>query len=68
MLPYADKPAMTQHLHEIGCNVAPGAHAVVVIDGAGYQRPGGRLSLPENVSTLRLPPYSPELNLQKNVW
>lgn len=68
MLPYADKPAMTMHLEEISRNVAPGAHAVVVIDGAGYHRPGGRLSVPGNVSTLKLPPYSPELNPQENIW
>ena len=24
--------------------------------------------MPENVSLLRLPPYSPELNPQENVW
>jgi transposase len=58
---------MTMHLAEIGRRVTPGAHAVVLIDGAGYHRPGGRLSLPDNVSTLKLPPYSPELNPQENV-
>lgn len=48
--------------------MARGAHAVVVIDGAGDRRPGVRLSLPDNLSTLRLPPYSPELNPRENVW
>ena len=68
MLPYADKEAMTLHLTEISQAVAPGAHAVVVMDGAGWHKPGGRLTLPNNVSTLTLPPYSPELNPQENVW
>ena len=36
VLPYADKPAMTLHLAEIGRNVTPGAHAVVITDGAGW--------------------------------
>jgi transposase len=59
---------MTLHMAEIGRAVAPGAHAVVVLDGAGWHKPGGHLKLPDNVSTLTLPPYSPELNPQENVW
>jgi len=68
VLPYADKPAMTLHLAEIGRNVTPGAHAVVIADGAGWHKPGGKLNLPENVSLLLLPSCSPELNPQENVW
>ncbi len=59
---------MTLHLAEISQAVAPGAHAVVIVDGAGWHKPGGRLKLPENISTLVLPSYSPELNPQENVW
>ena len=68
MLPYADKQAMTLHLAEISKAVALGAHAVVIIDGAGWHRPGGQLNLPANISTLVLPPYSPELKPQENIW
>ena len=68
VLPYADKEAMTLHLAEISRAVAPGAHAVIIIDGAGWHKPGGRLKLPDNISTLTLPPYSPELNPQENIW
>ena len=68
VLPYADKEAMTLHLAEISRAVAPGAHAVIIIDGAGWHKPGGRLKLSDNISTLTLPPYSPELNPQENVW
>ena len=68
MLPYADKQAMTLHLATIGEAVTPAAHAVVIVDGAGWHKPGGRLTLPDNVSTLILPPYSPELNPQENIW
>ena len=59
---------MTLHLAKIGEAVTPGAHAVVIVDGAGWHKPGGRLTLPDNVSTLLLPPYSPELNPQENIW
>jgi hypothetical protein len=68
VLPYADKPAMTLHLAEIGRAVAPGAHAVVIMDGAGWHKPGGRLVVPKNVSVLLLPAYAPELNPQENIW
>ena len=59
---------MTLHLAEISQAVAPGAHAVVVMDGAGWHKPGGRLDLPHNISILLLPPYCPELNPQENIW
>lgn len=68
VLPYADKQAMTLHLAAIGEAVTPGAHAVVIVDGAGWHKPGGRLTLPDTVSTVILPPYSPELNPQENIW
>ena len=59
---------MNEHLAEISRQVAPGAHAVVTLDGAGWHRPGGRLRIPDNISLLHLPPYSPELNPVENVW
>jgi transposase len=68
VLPYANAEAMNLHLAEIGRRVMPGAHAVVTTDGAGWHQQGGRLKLPDNISLLLLPPYSPELNPQENVW
>ncbi|SEG80199.1 DDE superfamily endonuclease [Bosea lathyri] len=65
VVPHADIWSMNLHLQEIGSQVAPGAHAVVVLDGAGWHQTGGRLSVPENISLQ--PPYSPELNPQENV-
>ena len=59
---------MNLHLREISIQVADGAHAVVLLDGAGWHQTGGRLRIPDNVSLLRLPPYCPELNPQENVW
>ena len=68
VLPSVNIEAMNLHLAEIGLRVAPGAHAVVVLDGAGWHQPGDRLKLPANVSLLHLPPYSPQLNPVENVW
>jgi transposase len=59
---------MSLHLAEISRHVAPGAHAVITLDGAGWHRTGGKLRVPENISLLPLPPYSPELNPVENVW
>ena len=68
VLPAANGHAMNLHLAEISRQVAPGAHAIVTLDGAGWHQPGGQLSVPRNVSLLTLPPYSPELNPVENVW
>ena len=68
VLPVADAQAMNLHLAEISRNVRPGAHAVVLLDGAGWHQTGGKLHLPHNTSLLKLPPYSPELNPVENIW
>ena len=68
MLPYVNTEAMNLHLAEISRGVSPGAHAVVVLDGAGWHQRGARLKVPDNISLLALPPYSPQLNPQENVW
>ncbi len=67
VLPDVDTRAMNRHLAEIGRNVLPGAHAVIIIDGAGWHK-ANDLLVPTNISLLRLPPYSPELNAQENIW
>lgn len=68
VLPNADTYAMNLHLREISAHVAPGAHAILVLDGAGWHRSGGKLVVPDNISLLHLPPYSPELNPVENIW
>ena len=68
VLPVADGEAMNLHLAEIGRNVAPGSHAVVLLDGAGWHQAGGKLKVPSNISLLKLPAYSPELNPVENIW
>jgi hypothetical protein len=68
VLPVANVEMMNLHLAEISACSAPDAHAVLVIDGAGWHQPGGRLKVPQNITLLHLPPYSPELNPVENVW
>ena len=67
VLPFADTAAMNAHLAEIAATVAPGAHALLVFDGAGWHR-GGGLVVPPNITLLKLPPAAPELNPVENVW
>jgi transposase len=42
--------------------VAAGAHAVLVLDGAGWHQAGGELGVPDDITLLSLPPYAPEPN------
>lgn len=67
VMPFADTEAMNAHRAEIARTVAPGAHAVRVLDGAGWHG-SGNLIVPDNISLLTLPPYAPELNPIENVW
>ena len=68
VMPYVNIEAMNLHLIEIAKEVPQGIHAIVIIDGAGWHLVGGELKVPDNISLLRLPPYSPELNAQENIW
>ena len=66
VMPHADAQAMNAHLVEISKTVAEGAHAILVLDGAGWQG-STTLCIPENITLLLLPPYAPELNPIENV-
>jgi len=67
VLPHVNVEAMTIHLAEISRNVTRGAHAVLVLDQAGWHT-SPKLTAPENISLLPLPPYAPELNPVEQVW
>ena len=67
VLPFVNAGAMNLHLQEISRHVAPGAHAVLVLDRAGWHG-AAALTIPDNLSLLPLPSYSPELNPVENVW
>jgi DDE superfamily endonuclease len=67
ILPRRDTAAMSLLLAELGGHVAPGAHAVLVLDGAGWH--GAKdLRWPGTIAPLPLPASSPELNPQERVW
>jgi len=66
-LPHVDTEAMQLHLDEISCSVARGAHAVLLLDRAGWHTTG-HLAVPKNITLIFLPSRAPELNPVENVW
>jgi transposase len=66
-MPYCDTHAMAEHLKLISAEVDPGAHAVLLLDQAGWHT-STKLDVPENITLVPIPPRSPELNPVENVW
>jgi putative transposase len=67
VLPSCDSEAMALHLEEISITVAPGAHAILLLDQAGWHV-SKKLPIPDNITLLPFPPKSPELNPVENIW
>jgi transposase len=67
VLPSCNTEAMALHLAEISRAVAPGAHALVFLDQAGWHV-STKLPVPGNITLAPLPPKSPELNPVENIW
>ena len=55
------------HLAEMALAVAPGAHAALLVDQAGWHL-SQKLVVPPNITIVPLPPKCPELNAIENVW
>ena len=55
VMPWCDTPAMAAHLAEISAAVDPGAHAVLMLDQAGWHMTA-KLAVPHNITLLPLPP------------
>ncbi|GGC67827.1 hypothetical protein GCM10011504_52250 [Siccirubricoccus deserti] len=56
---------MSLHLAEISAAVVPGAHAVLLLDQAGWHL-SEKLEVPPNITLIPLPPKCPELNPVEN--
>uniref|UniRef100_UPI0034502517 transposase n=1 Tax=uncultured Pseudoalteromonas sp. TaxID=114053 RepID=UPI0034502517 len=65
--PLVNKEAMTQHMRQISHAAPIGRHAVVIIDGAGWHTFDTAAEF-KNLTLIKLPPYSPELNPIEQVW
>ncbi len=66
-MPFANTEAMQLHLDEISRNVAGGAHAVLLLDRAGWHTTD-KLDIPGNITPIFLPSRAPELNPVENIW
>ena len=67
IMPNADTEAMQKHIDAIGRAVAPGAHALIILDKAGWHTTR-KLKRPSNLTLVPLPPACPELNAAENIW
>lgn len=67
VLPGCNTAMMQLHINEIAHHVAPGAHALVLLDQAGWHLTG-KLRVPANMTLMALPSKAPELNPVENVW
>ena len=67
LAPTVNTDYMNAHLRFISAQVKPGCHVVLVLDQAGWHV-SKALRVPDNVTLLHLPPYSPELNPTERLW
>lgn len=65
--PTVNTGLMNTFLAGLSSTLAPDEHAVLVLDNAGWHV-ARALNVPNNVSLLHLPPYSPELNPAERLW
>jgi hypothetical protein len=65
-MPHANTEAMQLHLDEIARTVARRAHAVLLLDRAGWHTTDD-LVMPKNLTLIFLPSRSPELNPVENI-
>jgi len=66
VLPCANADAMTIFLEEI-CGRHPDEHILMFMDQASWHK-AKALKIPKNMELAFLPPYSPNLNPQEQIW
>ena len=67
ILPWCNIAAMNLHLAAISTDIAPGRHAALLLDQAGWHL-SAKLVVPANITIVPLPAKCPELNPQENIW
>jgi transposase len=65
--PHLDTDIVNVFLQQLAASLPADVHAALIWDGAGYHK-SGRLNVPENITLIALPPYSPQLNPIENLW
>jgi transposase len=67
LAPYANTGTMNAFLKILDSERKNAEQIVLIMDGAGWHK-SKKLELPEGITVLLLPPYSPELNPMENLW
>ena len=67
LTPTVNTGYMNHHLRFISEQAGPEVHVILVLDQAGWHTAKG-LEVPENITLLYLPAYSPELNPIERLW
>jgi len=67
VLPHVSAAAMSEFLRRFAATRPANEHVIMVLDGAGWHDRRA-IRIPDNVSLVTLPPYSPELNPVERVW
>jgi transposase len=67
LAPLVNTEYMNHHLRFISEHVGPDVQVILVLDRAGWHL-AKALRVPENITLLYLPPYSPELNPVERLW
>ena len=65
--PRVNTGTMNVFLRMLGAHLGPHDHAVLIMDQAGWHK-SKKLDLPDTITVLFLPPYSPELNPVERLW
>ena len=66
-MPYVNTEAMQVFLDRFAATIGDDEHVAMVLDQAGWHG-SGALRIPDNITLVPLPPYSPELNPVERVW
>ena len=65
--PYINVAIINIFLEQFAQEIPPEVHAVMVWDQAGFHT-AKELKVPESITLVPLPPYSPERNPMENLW
>jgi len=67
IMPYVNTEAMQEFLDRFAKTIRDDEHVAMVLDQAGWHG-ANALRVPDNITLLPLPPYSPELNPIERLW
>jgi len=65
-MPYCNTDIFQIYLNEFSKH-SPDEYKVILLDNGAFHK-GLKLSIPDNIALLFIPPYSPELNPAEKIW